>query len=102
MPKTCNAKLVLGDDFGDNDCTFKCSLSRKHLGPHMERGLNNSRAYKIEWTDLRSDRQKFFDWYDDSLELMRIFWHDYPLTYFWIVRSKVRRLLGKKIEFEDG
>jgi hypothetical protein len=36
VPGDCNAHLVLGDDFGDNDCTFRCQLPVGHEGLHKE------------------------------------------------------------------
>lgn len=32
----CNARLFLGDDFGDNTCTCQCGLEPIHDGPHRE------------------------------------------------------------------
>jgi hypothetical protein len=33
----CNARLILGDDFGDNHCTFRCQLEPDHSGQHQEK-----------------------------------------------------------------
>lgn len=35
-PSRCNAILVLGDDHGDNSCTYKCGLPVGHEGLHQE------------------------------------------------------------------
>jgi hypothetical protein len=32
----CNAWCLIGDDFGDNDCTFRCKLPAGHEGWHEE------------------------------------------------------------------
>ena len=32
----CNAKLYLGDDYGDNHCTIRCGLPVGHDGDHEE------------------------------------------------------------------
>jgi hypothetical protein len=32
----CNARLEVGDDYGDNVSTFRCSLEPGHEGPHKE------------------------------------------------------------------
>jgi hypothetical protein len=32
----CNARLYLGDDYGDNTCTIRCTLTLGHGGPHRE------------------------------------------------------------------
>jgi hypothetical protein len=46
MP-VCNAHLILGDDHGDNDCTFKCQLEKGHSGPHNEKFRDG--LCKMEW-----------------------------------------------------
>ena len=33
---TCGAGLIIGDDHGDNSCTFKCQLRPNHVGMHSE------------------------------------------------------------------
>ena len=56
----CESVLVLGDDFGDNTCTFHCELARGHDGYHKEGDAisvdENDRDvnFRIEW------------WYDDT------------------------------------
>ena len=32
----CNARLYVGDDFGDNHATMRCELEPGHEGPHKE------------------------------------------------------------------
>lgn len=32
----CNARLEIGDDYGDNSCTMRCSLKPGHEGLHKE------------------------------------------------------------------
>ena len=32
----CNARLYIGDDFGDNTATMRCSMSPGHPLPHRE------------------------------------------------------------------
>ena len=32
----CNARLEIGDDYGENCCTMRCQLKPKHKGPHQE------------------------------------------------------------------
>lgn len=36
VPGECNARLVIGDDYGDNSCTFRCTLPEGHDGEHQE------------------------------------------------------------------
>jgi len=32
----CNARLSIGDDYGDNSATIRCQLAPGHDGPHQE------------------------------------------------------------------
>ena len=32
----CKARLVLGDDYGDNSVTFRCQMMNGHSGAHVE------------------------------------------------------------------
>ena len=32
----CNARLSIGDDYGDNHATIRCQLKPGHDGPHQE------------------------------------------------------------------
>lgn len=34
---TCNARLYIVDDYGDNEATIRCQLPGGHDGPHEER-----------------------------------------------------------------
>lgn len=52
-PGKCNARLILGDDYGDNDCTFICRLEPDHEGLHMEK----SKRFKITWTGDDQDSE---------------------------------------------
>lgn len=36
-PDECNARLFLGDDYGDGTCTIRCKLPPGHEGPHKEK-----------------------------------------------------------------
>ena len=36
VPGECNAHLSIGDDFGDNSATMRCSLKAGHDGKHRE------------------------------------------------------------------
>ena len=53
---TCNSKLVLADDFGDNPATFHCGLEHGHDGPHKEVFQNHeSGQVVITWEKPRKD-----------------------------------------------
>jgi len=52
---TCGAKLVLGDDYGDNDVTFKCGLSKHHEGDHYERFKSADRKVTVRWEEKAKD-----------------------------------------------
>ena len=41
----CNARMVIGDDSGDYDCTFRCVLSANHGGQHFEFVKGKARLY---------------------------------------------------------
>lgn len=57
-PDKCNARLFLGDDWGDNRCTMKCQLPVGHGGRHREkfdRGEDGSPA-PVEVLWLKDER----------------------------------------------
>ena len=46
----CGALLILGDDHGDNDCTFSCTLPPGHEGMHGEVGTDvDSGKFIVQW-----------------------------------------------------
>ena len=45
----CKNKLMIGDDFGDNDCTFTCELQKEHKGRCRETFKMNGKEVSIEW-----------------------------------------------------
>ena len=46
----CTAKIVFGDDFGDNNCTFHCGLKKGHEGRHEEIGsLYDEQPFGVSW-----------------------------------------------------
>jgi hypothetical protein len=52
----CNAWLIVSDDYGDNDCTFRCNLDSGHSGDHLEEfkmtgkdGEEDPRPVKVSW-----------------------------------------------------
>lgn len=49
MSLKCDAVIVLGDDYGDNDCTFHCKLEKDHLGDHSEGGDIDGQKYTMTW-----------------------------------------------------
>jgi len=55
----CRARLELGDDMGDNECTFHCQLERGHPGLHIESFSHYGYKYKDgETGELREERSK--------------------------------------------
>jgi len=36
VPGECNARLYIGDDYGDGTATMRCKLPAGHTGPHSE------------------------------------------------------------------
>ncbi len=49
VPGECNARLSLGDDYGDNSCTIRCKLVEGHDGDHCEGFDRNGGPVKIIW-----------------------------------------------------
>lgn len=46
----CNARLFIGDNYGDNHATMRCSLEPGHEGPHQERyNSQGSGKVLVEW-----------------------------------------------------
>lgn len=47
----CKSKIVFGDDFGDNEATFRCQLAHGHNGLHEESGslYGDSQNFKVTW-----------------------------------------------------
>jgi hypothetical protein len=51
IPEKCEATIALGDDHGDNLCTFHCQLPKGHDGLHVETGEMDlpSQLYTMTW-----------------------------------------------------
>jgi len=45
----CNARLVLGDDYGDNTCTFRCGLKPGHSGKHRDEFGDDDNRVIVQW-----------------------------------------------------
>ncbi len=45
----CNARLFLGDDYGDNECTIRCQREPEHEGKHREQFERDGGQVVIEW-----------------------------------------------------
>lgn len=56
MSRTCRSVIVFGDDYGDNDTTFRCQLPRGHEGDHLERGSQYGKKYLVTWKRRRAAR----------------------------------------------
>jgi hypothetical protein len=55
----CAAELQLGDDYGDNVCTCRCTLHPGHAGPHEERFERNGKPVLIQFEcDDRSTERR--------------------------------------------
>ena len=49
-PNECNARLFIGDDWGDNRSTMRCQLPSGHKGRHQEKYKSDaSGLVKITW-----------------------------------------------------
>ena len=53
----CNARLAIGDDYGDNSCTLRCGLNLGHEGLHREEFEMNGGKVVVTWekADERED-----------------------------------------------
>ena len=46
----CNARLYIGDDYGDSNATIQCQLKPEHAGHHLEHFKHNSSGTVIiQW-----------------------------------------------------
>lgn len=45
----CNAKLYIGDDYGDNHATMRCQLPVGHEGEHKEVFQRGGEPVTITW-----------------------------------------------------
>ena len=55
----CKATIAFGDDFGDNECTFRCKLEKGHSGKHKVDGWLYGQKYILEWEDkVRKEDEK--------------------------------------------
>jgi hypothetical protein len=46
----CNAIIMFGDDYGDNESTFHCELEAGHDGKHSETGVVREKmSYTLTW-----------------------------------------------------
>jgi len=52
----CNARLYLGDDWGDNRCTIRCKEAPEHEGPHRETFMRDDTPVVITW--VKDERHK--------------------------------------------
>lgn len=53
----CNARLYVGDDYGDNHCTFRCQLAPGHDGVHREE-YRASRGGQVVVTWEKDERER--------------------------------------------
>lgn len=52
---TCDAELVVGDDYGDNEVTFRCQLPDVHSANHEEITVwENGMVFVVQWMKLDS------------------------------------------------
>ena len=45
----CRAIVAIGDDYGDNSCTFHCQLDAGHEGLHSENFENSGKNLTLTW-----------------------------------------------------
>lgn len=49
VPGKCNARLYIGDDFGDNHATMRCGLPPGHRGFHREEYSAYGGRVRVSW-----------------------------------------------------
>lgn len=52
----CNARLFLGDDYGDNTVTFRCTLKPGHQGHHSEQFFRSGTVDAVDVTWAKDER----------------------------------------------
>jgi hypothetical protein len=65
----CGAKMFLGDDYGDNSCTFRCQLPAGHEGLHEEKFEHKQEEPDPErpnWVPPRSCGKATLTWENDE------------------------------------
>jgi len=45
----CNARLFIGDNYGDNHATMRCELDPRHEGMHREEYGHDSQSVVVSW-----------------------------------------------------
>ena len=45
----CEDVLRIGDDYGDNECSFRCMLETNHSGPHKDEFEHEWRLVVVVW-----------------------------------------------------
>lgn len=62
QPNKCRAIVSIGDDHGDNSCTFHCQLESGHEGLHSEKFENSGKNLTMTWDGsekVKVERYKF-------------------------------------------
>jgi hypothetical protein len=65
VPGECNARLYIGDDYGDNYATIRCQLKPGHGGPHGEEYEVQDKPVVITWFGCCREDERRFDEEDD-------------------------------------
>lgn len=107
----CNARLRIGDDYGDNVCTMRCKLAPGHEGPHEERWEDDGSPVIVTWVkDARDEDETEEPAYVDAFgvwitECERITVVDVPLDEMADggarrpnAQGMVLRMLGGRVE----
>jgi len=81
----CNARLFIGDDYGDNTSTMRCQLPPNHCGPHRERFIRESSGEVIIFWERDERKNCVTHGLSDQSSCGKCseeFLNDYELT-FW-------------------
>ena len=61
VPGECNARLGIGDDYGDNTATMRCQLQPGHEGLHQEEFEANGGKVIVTWEKADEPRKPDLD-----------------------------------------
>lgn len=54
QPEECNARLYIGDNYGDNHATMRCQRAPGHPGLHREEYSSGDQEVAVEWKNDES------------------------------------------------
>jgi hypothetical protein len=68
VPGECNARLHIGDDYGDNRATMRCGLTPGHVGAHREEFERRKKPVVVTWFGCCREEERQFEEATDAQE----------------------------------